>query len=102
MIVVQIIAICLLVYFGYTTLYALVFFLGGVFYRDKKFKSLSDKKRFCVLIPSYKEDSVIVGVAQAALKQNYPADKYRVVVIADSLQDDPRLHQALERLWSKG
>ena len=22
--------------------------------------------------------------------------------IADSLQDDPRLHQALERLWSKG
>ena len=86
MIVVHIIEICLLVYFGYTTLYALIFFTGGLFYRDKNFAP-ANNKRFCVLIPSYKEDSVIVEVAKAALKQNYPADKYSVVVIADSLQD---------------
>ncbi len=86
MIVVQIIEICLLVYFGYTTLYSLVFFVGGLLYRDKKFQT-APPKRFCVLIPSYKEDSVIVDVAKAALNQNYPADMYRVVVIADSLQD---------------
>ncbi len=89
MIVIRIIEICLLVYFGYTTLYALVFFVGGLFYRDKKFKKLEGgaQKRYCVLIPSYKEDGVIVGVAEAALKQNYPGELYRVVVIADSLQE---------------
>jgi cellulose synthase/poly-beta-1,6-N-acetylglucosamine synthase-like glycosyltransferase len=86
MIAIQIIETCLLLYFGYTTLYALIFFVGGLFYRDKKFK-MAEAKRFCVLIPSYKEDSVIVGVAKAALNQNYPSDKYKVVVIADSLQD---------------
>lgn len=84
MIVVQIIEICLLVYFGYTTVYSLIFFLGGIFYRDKKFGS-AEPKRFCVLIPSYKEDSIIVDVAKAALNQNYKL--YTVAVIADSLQD---------------
>jgi cellulose synthase/poly-beta-1,6-N-acetylglucosamine synthase-like glycosyltransferase len=88
MIVIRVIEICLLVYFGYTTLYALVFFIGGLFYRDKKFIKLQgdQQKKYCVLIPSYKEDGVIVGVAEAALKQNYPAELYRVVVVADSLQ----------------
>lgn len=87
MIVVHVIEIILLVYFGYTTLYALIFFVGGLFYRDKKFQKLESMKRFCVLIPSYKEDSVIVDVAKAALKQNYPSALYHVVVIADSLQE---------------
>lgn len=85
MIVVQIIEIVLLVYFGYTTLYALIFFVGGLFYRDKKFGK-APEKRFAVLIPSYKEDSVIVNVAKAALNQNYRS--YSVFVIADSLKDE--------------
>ena len=41
-----------------------------------------------VLIPAYKEDQVITGVAASALKQNYPADKFDVVVIADSLKNE--------------
>jgi cellulose synthase/poly-beta-1,6-N-acetylglucosamine synthase-like glycosyltransferase len=38
-----------------------------------------------VFIPSYKDDSVIVSVAEKALQQDYPQDLYRVIVIADSL-----------------
>ncbi|HEY9049610.1 MAG TPA: glycosyltransferase, partial [Ohtaekwangia sp.] len=38
------------------------------------------------LIPSYKEDAVILEVARQALNQTYPAQHYDVVVIADSLQ----------------
>jgi len=38
------------------------------------------------LIPAYKEDQVIVGVAEQAIQQNYPSDLFDVVVIADSLK----------------
>jgi cellulose synthase/poly-beta-1,6-N-acetylglucosamine synthase-like glycosyltransferase len=43
-------------------------------------------RRVAVLIPAYKEDQVIIGVAEQALQQNYPSDLFDVVVIADSLK----------------
>jgi cellulose synthase/poly-beta-1,6-N-acetylglucosamine synthase-like glycosyltransferase len=42
------------------------------------------KRKFAVLIPGYKEDDVIIEVAKDALNQDYPADLYDIVVIADS------------------
>ncbi len=39
-----------------------------------------------LLIPAYKEDIVILEVAEKAMQLNYPADKYEVVVIADQLK----------------
>ncbi|MEM8556731.1 MAG: glycosyltransferase family 2 protein, partial [Bacteroidota bacterium] len=42
--------------------------------------------RLAVFIPAYKEDAVIVDVAQQALDQSYPQALYEVIVIADSLQ----------------
>jgi len=44
-----------------------------------------------VLIPAYKEDVVILDVAKSALKQNYPLDKFDIVVIADSLKNETLL-----------
>ncbi|UFH54454.1 glycosyltransferase family 2 protein [Spirosoma sp. KNUC1025] len=41
-------------------------------------------RRFAVLIPAYKEDSVILGSVLANLQQDYPADRYDLIVIADS------------------
>src|SRR6267378_855208 len=52
--------------------------------------------KFRVLIPSYKEDSVILEVAKKALEQSYPAAHYKVAVIADSLQ--PSTLAALRQL----
>lgn len=43
---------------------------------------------FLVLLPSYKEDSVIVESARSAAEHNYPKDMFEVLVIADSLQPD--------------
>ncbi len=40
--------------------------------------------RIALFIPGYKEDAVIVQVAQKALQLNYPPEKYDVIVIADS------------------
>ncbi|MHB0755074.1 glycosyltransferase family 2 protein [Polaribacter sp. M15] len=41
-----------------------------------------------VLVPGYKEDGVIVEVANLALQQDYPSDLYDVVIIADSFQKE--------------
>lgn len=70
--------------------YSLAFSLAGIFYK-RRTGNLTQKPcnkyhKIAVLIPAYKEDGVIVSVAQEALRQNYPSEKYDVIIIADSLQ----------------
>lgn len=86
--------ILLLSYFIYVVGYMVFFTLAARFnYKnvltDGFFinKNLS-APRFCVLIPAYKEDSVILETAQRALIQSYPPSCFDVVVIADSLQKE--------------
>jgi cellulose synthase/poly-beta-1,6-N-acetylglucosamine synthase-like glycosyltransferase len=81
-----IIEIILLSYFGYVSLYSFFLSIAGLFYKDRKAPEASRLRKVAVLIPAYKEDQVIVGVAEQALRQNYPADFFDVVVIADSLK----------------
>jgi cellulose synthase/poly-beta-1,6-N-acetylglucosamine synthase-like glycosyltransferase len=76
----------LLLYFAYVALYSFILSIGGVFYRTNIPPIATNKRKMVVLIPAYKEDLVIPGVAASALKQNYPAEKFDVVVIADSLK----------------
>lgn len=45
-------------------------------------------RKIAVLIPAYKEDVVILDSIRANLRQDYPADRFDLVVIADSLQAD--------------
>lgn len=45
-------------------------------------------RRFAVLIPAYKEDVVILDVAEDATKQDYPKELYDVIVIADKLKSE--------------
>ncbi len=82
-------AIEILIYFYLVsaTLYVFLFSTAGLFYRDKHKNDVSRERKFAVLIPGYKEDAVIVNVAKQALNQNYPKDKYEVIVIADSFED---------------
>ena len=75
----------LFIYFSYVSLYAFALAVAGLFYKSKRPPESLVKHRIAVLIPAYKEDQVIVDVACEALKQTYPADRFEVVVIADSL-----------------
>lgn len=43
-------------------------------------------RRIAVLIPAYKEDVVILDSVKANLQQDYPAENFDLVVIADSLR----------------
>ena len=83
-------------YFTMASLYILVFALAGHFYKKQKDVTSKLKNKIAVLIPSYKEDSVIVSVAQSALEQNYQSNMFDVVVIADSLK--PKTIAVLKKL----
>ncbi|HYG00992.1 MAG TPA: glycosyltransferase [Chryseosolibacter sp.] len=76
----------LLIYFAYVTGYSFLLSFSALFYKNERAPEAKTKRRVAVLIPAYKEDAVIPGVAARALNQHYPADKFDVVVIADSLK----------------
>jgi cellulose synthase/poly-beta-1,6-N-acetylglucosamine synthase-like glycosyltransferase len=80
------IEILLLLYFGYVSCYAFVLAVAALFFRTPSPPENPVKSKIAILIPSYREDGVIVGVAKDALNQEYPKDKFDVIVIADSLQ----------------
>jgi len=70
------------------TIYIFVFAFAGLFYRQAAYASTVAFRKIAVLIPGYKEDDVIIEVAKDALAQDYPQDKYDVVIIADSFQQE--------------
>ncbi|HCE56699.1 MAG TPA: glycosyl transferase family 2 [Prolixibacteraceae bacterium] len=87
-IVVNIIEIILIVYFGIAAIYVFVFALAGLFPYRQKTTPNPQLRRFAVMIPGYKEDAVILEVATEALKQDYPVEKFDVVIIADSFKPE--------------
>jgi cellulose synthase/poly-beta-1,6-N-acetylglucosamine synthase-like glycosyltransferase len=80
--------IVLIIYFGFAAVYIFIFSFAGLFTRKQKTISSPKHRKFAVLIPGYKEDAVIVDVAQEAINQDYPSDYYDVVIIADSFQSE--------------
>ena len=80
-------------YFFFVVSYSLVFSVSGLFYKLPIF--LSEKStlfnRMVIIVPSYKEDAVIINVAKEALKQSYLKSYYDVIVIADSLKEETLL-----------
>ena len=89
MLIVEIVIGVVFIYFLINTFYILFFSFAG-FFAKKKFEEtpLDQKKSFVIFMPCYKGDEVIKSTAREALKVNYPKDKFRVVVIADTLQPD--------------
>lgn len=86
--IVHIFEYILFIYFGFAAIYVLIFAFAGLFPRKQKTHASPTLRKFAVLIPGYKEDAVIVDVAQEALNQDYPKDKFDVVIIADSFKTE--------------
>lgn len=82
----NIIELLLFIYLAFAAIYIFTFAFAGKFRNQKAFPKSKDKKKFAVLIPGYKEDTVIIDVAKDALTQNYPDNKYEIIIIADSFQ----------------
>lgn len=78
----------LLFYIAFNVGYVFIFSFAGIFYPVTNFKKIEIKKhnKFAILIPAYKHDEVILNTVGHCLNQNYPGDKFDVIVIADSLK----------------
>ena len=89
MTITQIISLALFAWAAIATSYMFIYSVFGLLYTEKRKKiniKESQAPRIAVIIPAYKEDSVIVKTAESALRQSYPVGKYQVLVVADSLQ----------------
>ncbi|MFI2743100.1 glycosyltransferase [Zhouia sp. PK063] len=84
--IIKLIEFIILAYFGFASGYILLFAFAGLFTLVKGEIKNKQQRKFAVLIPGYKEDNVIVEVAQKALQQDYPKSSFEVIVIADSFQ----------------
>lgn len=75
-------------YLGITVIYNLIYAFAGLFpLRNRKAKE-NRLRKIAVLIPGYKEDKVILQTAEVSLRQDYPKEKYEVIVIADSFSTE--------------
>jgi len=83
------IELILFAYLGGCVFYNLLFSVAGKLF-PKKDKTVPDThyfNRIAILVPAYKEDEIILSAAKSYESLDYPADKYEVIVIADSLQE---------------
>lgn len=71
--------------------YVFIHAIAGHFFKVKAVKEAYAYPKCVVLIPAYKEDAVIFGVAMRAVQQDYPGD-FDVVVITDQLKSETISH----------
>ena len=76
------------VYLGFSVFYLFVFAFLSRFKRSDRYPAVTEYHRFLVLFPAYKEDHVIESSVQAFLRQEYPRDRYDVVVISDRMSEE--------------
>ncbi len=88
MLVLNVILLVLFILLLGTTFYFLVFSIASVFPLRKRINNSNTNHKIAVLIPGYKEDAVILGVAKDALTQSYDQIYYDVIVIADSFSEE--------------
>lgn len=78
----------LILVFGFSTVYIFVFAVAGLFNFKQKEPKDDKQRRFAILVPGYKEDTVVIEVAQEAIKQNYPKGLFDVIIVADGFNQN--------------
>ena len=92
--ILHIVEILLWILMAASVAYVAFFAIISLFYEKDDFastytSSLNYRKRhFLILYPAYNEDSVILNSIDKFLYQEYPTNKYRVVVISDHMTDE--------------
>ena len=72
--------------------YLLVIAIAGRFGKLPVYPLQAAKKRIAIIIPSYKEDAVIIDTARNAIAHNYPSENFRVLIVADKLEKETLSH----------
>jgi len=77
-----------LIVWGLLTFYVVFFQLLGFFLPAKKFKKAETKKHFAIVVAARNEEFTISQLLKSLRKQDYPADKLTVFVIAHNCDDN--------------
>ncbi|MBL7735810.1 MAG: glycosyltransferase [Chitinophagaceae bacterium] len=86
--IVHIFFILLFVYLAINVFYLLALSIAGRLIKRTPYTRRPDKKRFAVLIPSYREDEVIINTVKQAIAHDYPESAFDVYVAAHQLRAD--------------
>ncbi|MFD2523955.1 glycosyltransferase [Emticicia soli] len=86
-ILLNIVLYAVLIYLGIQVFYLLFYSIAGKIARKETFVEAQKLRKIRIFIPGYKEDAVIISTAKDAIEQDYPKDKYEVVIIADSFSE---------------
>lgn len=68
--------------------YDLLFTCASLFKRRKVKPTIEKQQTFAVIFPAYKEDKVIIESIKQFIKQDYPQDKYTVIVVSDHMEEE--------------
>ncbi len=85
---IQFVDIFLFVLFFIPVLYLAIFALAALKDRSEPLPTKLNARKVVILLPAYKEDSVIEESVRNCLLQDYPKDKFEVVVISDKMQPE--------------
>lgn len=77
----------LFVFFLINIVYLLFYSIVSHFHEERVEMVATTYKRIAVLIPAYREDEVIIECVESCLRQDYPRDKYDIIVISDRMED---------------
>jgi cellulose synthase/poly-beta-1,6-N-acetylglucosamine synthase-like glycosyltransferase len=92
--VLHIVEIVLWIIMAASVAYVVFFAIISLFYEKDDFATTHTsvlnyrERRFLILYPAYHEDSVIINSVDKFLYQDYPTDKFRLVVISDHMTDE--------------
>ncbi len=92
--VLHIVEIGLWIIMAASVAYVVFFAIISLFYEKDDFASTHTsvlnyrERRFLILYPAYHEDGVIINSVNKFLFQDYPTDKFRLVVISDHMTDE--------------
>ena len=75
-------------YFFYVTTYNLILSVAGHKKLADPIKASGARRKYLIIIPAFKEDLVIEQTVNASLNLNYPKSHFKVLVIADSFEED--------------
>lgn len=100
---IHIIDILLWIFIAISVMYVFFFSMVSFFHKRKKkitIKQVTKLNKYLILFPAYNEDRVITKSIISFLDQNYPSDKYDVLVVSDhnKVETDEALRELSIRL----
>lgn len=99
MIIGSLLLIPFLLYTLFWTGYDFVLALFSVFYRNPNFKPTKGHKKFIIVIPAFREGTILLSTVRNAMEVDYPADCFKVVVLAQDIKET--VQNELEKLGAE-